>query len=60
MTKCRECNKEVSRFAEKCPHCGEENPGLTQNEHGFQALIWLIFIVVLGYWWFIADEFWLL
>ena len=28
LTKCKTCNKEVSRTAPICPHCGENLPGL--------------------------------
>jgi hypothetical protein len=29
MTKCKECGKEVSTTAKKCPHCGVDNPGVS-------------------------------
>ncbi|MDO5675857.1 MAG: hypothetical protein Q4G66_13235 [bacterium] len=27
LTDCIACNKEVSRFAKRCPHCDHPNPG---------------------------------
>jgi len=43
MTKCRECGKEVSTGANKCPHCGCSYPAVSQKAHG---VIWLIAIVI--------------
>lgn len=41
ITKCKECGKEVSKTAKKCPNCGVDNPGVTWKEY-------LIAIVILG------------
>lgn len=32
MTKCKECQAEVSAKAKKCPHCGVSNPGVTKKD----------------------------
>lgn len=29
LTKCKECKKEVSSSARRCPHCGVDDPGIT-------------------------------
>lgn len=43
MIKCRECGKEVSSKAAKCPHCGVSTPAVGNKE----ALLGCLFIVVL-------------
>lgn len=47
LTKCKECKKEVSNKASKCPHCGIANPGLTAKSMlgGCALLIVGLFIV---------------
>ena len=32
LTNCKECNKEVSTEAKTCPHCGVDNPGISNPE----------------------------
>lgn len=32
LTKCKECNSEVSSMAGKCPSCGIKNPGLSKEQ----------------------------
>lgn len=48
MTRCRECGKEVSSSATKCPHCGCKNPGLSQNANSIIFLIALVIAVIVG------------
>lgn len=44
LTKCKECGKEVSSSATKCPHCGVSNPAVTAKAMlvGFAAVVALI------------------
>jgi hypothetical protein len=39
LTTCRHCQKEVAKTAEKCPHCGGDHPGLSNNAVGLITLI---------------------
>jgi hypothetical protein len=52
LTECRECKKEVSSTAEKCPHCGVAAPAATPGTRAvtavvsavlFGALMWYLF-----------------
>ncbi len=49
MTKCRECGKEVSTQASKCPHCGVANPcrplGLSSGALGCLAVLGVVAVV---------------
>lgn len=44
LTQCKECKKEVSTSAKKCPHCGVDNPavGPKQMAIGCLALVVLV------------------
>ena len=33
MVKCKECKKEISKSAKKCPNCGVDYPGILPLEH---------------------------
>ena len=39
VTACKECKKEVSNRAKKCPHCGISNPGVTGKDYLIGAAI---------------------
>jgi len=43
LVKCRECGEQVSSGANKCPHCGCSNPGLSQKAN---STIWIIALVL--------------
>ena len=45
MSKCKECEKEVSSKAKKCPHCGVDNPTSKPGD-ALKGFI-LIFVVIL-------------
>lgn len=32
LTECKECKKEIYSYAEKCPHCGVDKPGISYVE----------------------------
>ena len=42
LTQCRECHKDVSRDASKCPHCGVHNPSKQKNRL-VNALLFVFF-----------------
>lgn len=49
LLKCKSCNKEVSKNAKSCPHCGEPNPVKKKTNLVLQFLIliftiWIIYI----------------
>ena len=44
---CRECKKEVSNGAKICPHCGIQNPALTQNQTAAGGCLAVIIFMVL-------------
>lgn len=46
IVKCKECGKEISELANKCPHCGRENPNLSIETIG---IIYLVSILIVGY-----------
>lgn len=46
MTQCRECRKEVSNSAHRCPQCGIDNPSKTGGcAQNMMTLIMLPFII---------------
>lgn len=51
---CRECNKEVSHKAEKCPHCGEPDPSRRQRDANiFRYICALVLLAgTILYFWF--------
>ncbi|MEQ5834209.1 hypothetical protein [Marinobacter sp. NFXS9] len=55
LTKCKECKKEVSTKAEKCPHCGVKNPGMSAKDTLVGA-VGLFVIVVIGWAIFGPDD----
>ena len=57
ITKCRECKKDVSVSASKCPHCGVDQPGLSKNAHGCSSIFSLVLMAVLFWWIFWSDDF---
>lgn len=46
---CKECGKEVSTSATKCPHCGVSNPTLKSEDIGRGCLITIGVIVFLAF-----------
>ena len=50
MTKCKECGKEVSTSAKKCPHCGVSNPNPSKTN------IIILIVVVLIIWWVWSNQ----
>ena len=48
LTQCKECKKEVSPSAEKCPHCGEKNPAIKTPILGLLIMA-IIIIVAIAY-----------
>lgn len=54
MTQCKECQKDVSKTASKCPHCGVTNPGVTPGEHLVGVLI--MFAVFGFIWWQMKED----
>jgi len=54
MAKCKECGKEVSDSASKCPHCGVDNPTTTAGQMfgGFVVLA----VIVWFAWSFFSDD----
>lgn len=48
MTECKECKKEVSTSAKKCPHCGVSHPAVTGKQQFF-GLVILAIIVAVGF-----------
>lgn len=44
LTKCKECDKEVSTGAKSCPHCGIAHPGVKHNKI-LNALVIIVIIV---------------
>ena len=46
LTKCRSCQEVVSRFAKRCPHCGEYSPDARGHKAGKEVLI-IVYILVL-------------
>ena len=47
LTKCRECEKEVSTTAEKCPHCGAILPGESKKALKVRNVIVIAAFVIL-------------
>jgi len=45
VTECKSCEKEVSKTARTCPHCGQENPGINT---GKGCLIIIVIAVVIA------------
>lgn len=52
LIKCKECKKEVSEFANKCPHCGIKNP---DPKDWLKGILGLAFIVGVA-WFFLHDS----
>lgn len=52
ITKCKECNKEISSLAKKCPHCGINNPSVSAKTQSYITLA-VFFIIVI---WFFANN----
>lgn len=52
LIKCKECKKEVSEFANKCPHCGVNNP---DPKGCLKGVLVIAFILGLG-WFFLHDS----
>ena len=47
---CRDCQREVSPSARRCPHCGALHPSLTRGQMSFRrtgnCAGWLVLIIV--------------
>lgn len=54
LIKCKECNKEVSDLAKKCPHCGISNPGITAGKMGKGCLVLIVIIAALS--WYLGRD----
>lgn len=46
LVKCKECGKEISKNAMKCPHCGAQLPTLTQSQRVVWAVVMFIIIFI--------------
>lgn len=46
LINCRECSKEISNEAEKCPHCGAAR----KQSHGLRTITLIAFIALVGIW----------
>ena len=51
---CRECKKEVSQTAPKCPHCGADHPAAPPAARALGALVTLG-LLGLGAWYFFGG-----
>lgn len=49
MTQCRECSKDVSKKAKKCPHCGVKEPGKSIMNRSIGGKFGLILIAAIGF-----------
>lgn len=47
---CRECGKEVSTGAPKCPHCGAKSPTESALSHGLKGILSGLVLIGLGVW----------
>lgn len=54
LVKCKECKKEVSDLAKKCPHCGISNPGITAGKMAKGCLILIVIVAVLT--WYLGRD----
>ncbi|PHS31500.1 MAG: hypothetical protein COA92_07980 [Sulfurovum sp.] len=45
LTKCKACDKEISKNAKKCPHCGEPTPKKTSSLTWIVAILFVLFFV---------------
>ncbi|MDP2417420.1 MAG: zinc ribbon domain-containing protein [Hydrogenophaga sp.] len=39
LVKCSDCEKEVSKNAKTCPHCGKDTPGISNASKVIQFII---------------------
>lgn len=46
-TECKVCKKEVATMANKCPHCGVSNPGVTAKEMAAGVGVLAVVVLVL-------------
>lgn len=51
LVKCRECGKEVSNSAKKCPHCGIDSPAMSPVKAAF-----ILIMIVVGLVWFFSGD----
>lgn len=64
VTACRHCKKEVARTADKCPHCGGDNPGFTKKQaesvNAITTIVTIVLLVIVLMWarscWKAGDE----
>lgn len=49
LIQCKECKKEVSNLAKKCPHCGISKPGMTAKKAGKGCLLLILLILICGW-----------
>lgn len=49
LKKCRECGKEVSTNANKCPHCGAPLPTFSNSQRGIYIIFWAIIAIIALY-----------
>jgi DNA-directed RNA polymerase subunit RPC12/RpoP len=50
LTKCKECGKEVSSSAKKCPHCGVKNLSVTGRQQAIGCLVFIVLVLVCYFW----------
>ena len=55
LVKCKECGREVSNTARKCPHCGIDNPAIGPGEMFIGFFVGLA-ILVFAAWFFFGKE----
>jgi len=48
LTNCRTCEKEISKNAETCPHCGDASP-LNAKEYAKSGLVKFIATIVMAF-----------
>lgn len=54
LVQCKECKKEVSDLAKKCPHCGISNPGITARKMAKGCLILIVIVAALS--WYLGRD----
>lgn len=50
IVNCKECKKEVSNKAKKCPHCGVKNPGIGPKQQLGGCLFTVVIAIALAVW----------
>lgn len=50
LGKCRECGQEVSTTANKCPHCGCDQPATSARAYGTITLVAVVIGIIAMVW----------